>query len=68
MYMYGQKKKAARSAVDGARRSMKEDMCRTLDECGGTKMVFKMPPDRTEDGRDVKGGAVTKDNNGKRIT
>ena len=48
--------------------STEEEMCRTLDECGGTKMIFKMPPDRTEDGRDVKGGAVTKDNNGKRIT
>ena len=31
-------------------------------------MIFKMARDRTEDGRDVKRGAVIKDNNGKLIT
>ena len=31
-------------------------------------MLFKMARDRTEDGRDVKRGAVTKDNYGRLIT
>ena len=47
---------------------MKEEMYRKLDVYGGTKMIFMMARDRTEDGRDVKAGAVTKDKNGKRIT
>ena len=67
-HLYGQKKKAARRAVDRARRSMEEELYRKLDEDGGKKMIFKMARDRTEDGRDVKRGAVIKDNNGKLIT
>ena len=31
-------------------------------------MIFKMARDRTEDGKDVKRGAVIKDNNGRLIT
>ena len=31
-------------------------------------MLFKMARDRTEDGRDLKRGAVTKDNYGRLIT
>ena len=31
-------------------------------------MIFNMTRDRTEDGRDVKRGAVIKDNNGRLIT
>ena len=31
-------------------------------------MIFKMARDRTEDGRDLKRGAVIKDNNGRLIT
>ena len=31
-------------------------------------MIFKMARDRTGDGRDVKRGAVIKDNNGRIIT
>ena len=67
-HLYGQKKKAARRAVDRARRSMEEELYRKLDEDGGKKMIFKMAWDRTEDGRDVKRGAVIKDNNGRLIT
>ena len=67
-HLYGQKKKAARRAVDRARRSMEEELYRKLDEDGGKKMIFKMVRDITEDGRDVKRGAVIKDNNGKLIT
>ena len=33
--LYGQKKKAARRAVDRARRSMEEELYRKLDEDGG---------------------------------
>ena len=47
---------------------MEEELYRKLDEDGGKKMIFKMARDRTEDGRDVKRGAVIKDNNGKLIT
>ena len=62
------KKKAASRAVDRARRSMEEELYRKIDEDGGKKMIFNMARDRTEDGRDVKRGAVIKGNNGKLIT
>ena len=65
---YCQKKKAARRAVDRARRSMEKELYRKLDENGGKKMIFMMARDRTEDGSDVKRGAVIKDNNGRLIT
>ena len=65
--MYGQKK-AARRAVDRARRSMEEELYRKLDEDGGQKIIFKMARDRTEEGRGVKRGAAIKDNNGRFIT
>ena len=42
-----------------------EELYRKLDEDGGKNMIFKMARDRTEDGRDVKRGAVIKDNNGR---
>ena len=67
-HLYGQKKKAAKRAVERARRSMEEELYRKLDEDGGKKIIFKMARDRTEDGRDVKRGAVIKDNNGRLIT
>ena len=67
-HLYGQKKKAARRPMDRARRSMEEELYRKLDEDGGKQMIFKMARDRTEDGRDVKRGAVIKDNNGRLIT
>ena len=67
-HIYGQKKKAARRAVDRARKSMEEEQYRKRDEDGGKKMTFKMARDRTEDGRDVKSGAVIKDNCGRLIT
>ena len=66
--LYGQKKKAARRAVDIARRRMEEELYRKLDEDGGKQMIFKMARDRTEDGREVKRGAVIKENNGRLIT
>ena len=47
---------------------MEEELYRKLDEDGGKKMILKMARDRTEDGRDVKRGAVIKDNNGRLIT
>ena len=54
--------------MDRARRSMEEELYRKLDEDGDKKMIFKMARDRTEDGRDVKRGALIKDNNGRLIT
>ena len=50
-HLYDQKKKAARRAVDRARRSMEEALCRKRDEDGGKKMIFKMARDSTEEGR-----------------
>ena len=47
---------------------MEEGLYRKLDEDGGKKMIFKMARDRTEDGRDVKRGAVVRDNNGMLFT
>ena len=48
--------------------SMEEDLYRKLEEEGDKITIFKMARDRTEDGRDVKRGAVIKDNNGRLIT
>ena len=67
-HIYSQKKNVARRAVDRTRRSMDEELYRKLDKYGCKKMIFKMARDRTEDGRDVKGGVVIKDNNGRLIT
>ena len=56
---------------DGCGQSTEEyggKLYRKLDEDGGKKMIFKMARDSTEDGRDVKRGAVIKDNNGRLIT
>ena len=66
-HLYGQKKKAARRAVDRARRSMEEET-ESLTKMVAKKMIFKMARDKTEDGRDVKRGAVIKGNNGRLIT
>ena len=46
---------------------MEEELYRKLDEYGGKKMLFKMAWYRTEDRRDVKRGAVIKNNNGRLI-
>ena len=54
--------------MDIARKSMEEELYRKIDEDGGKQMIFKMARDRTEDGREVKRGAVIKDNNGRLIT
>ena len=39
-----------------------------LDEDGGKKMIYKMTRDRDENSKDVKGGTVIKDRNGKLVT
>ena len=67
-HLYAQNKKAARRAVDIARRSMEEELYRKLDEDCGKQSIFKMALDITEDGMEVKRGAVIKDNNGRLIT
>ena len=54
--------------MDIARRSTDEELYRKLDEDGSKQMIFKMARDRTEDGRDMKSGAVIYDNNGRLIT
>ena len=48
---------------------MEEELYRKLDEDGGKKMIYiQMARVRTEDVRDVKRGAVIKDNKGRPIT
>ena len=37
IHTYGQKKRAAKRAVDNARRDMEADVCSKLDEDGGKK-------------------------------
>ena len=47
---------------------MEEGLYRKLDEDVGKRMIFKRARDRTEDGRDVKRGAVIKYYNGRLVT
>ena len=47
---------------------MEEQLYRKLDEDGGKNMIFKIARYIIEDGRDVKRGAVIKDNSGRLIT
>ena len=68
IHTYGQKKRATRRAVDKARRDMEADVYSKLDEDGGKKMIYKMARDRDENSKDMKGGTVMKDRNGKLVT
>ena len=68
IHTYGRKKRAAKRAVDKARRDMEADVYSKLDEDGGKKMIYKMARDRDENSKDVKGGTVVKDRNGKLVT
>ena len=47
---------------------MEADTYSKLDEDGGTMMIYKMARDRDENFKDVKGGTVIKDRNGKLVT
>ena len=67
IHTYGQKREAKR-AVDKASRDMEADVYSKLDEDGGKKMIYKMARDRDENSKDVKGGTVMKDRNGKLVT
>ena len=67
-HIYGQKKRAANIVVDKARRYMEATVYSELDEDDGNKMIYKMARDRDENNKDVKGGTVIKDKNGKLIT
>ena len=53
----------SQEGVDIAWRSTDEELYRKLDEDGSKQMIFKMARDRTEDGREMKSGAVIYDNN-----
>ena len=68
IHAYGQKKRAGKRAVDKARRDMEADVYSKLDEDGGKMMIYKMARDRDENSKDVKGGTVIKDRNGKLVT
>ena len=47
---------------------MEADVYSKLDEDGGKTMIYKMAQDRDENSKDVKGGTVIKDRNGKLVT
>ena len=47
---------------------MEADVYSKLDEDGGKKMIYNMARDRDENSKDVKGGTVIKDRNGKLVT
>ena len=68
IHTHGQNKRAAKRAVDKARRDMEADVYSKIDEDGGKKMIYNMARDRDENSEDVKGGAVMKDRNGKLVT
>ena len=68
IHTYGQKKRATKRAVDKARRDIEADVYSKQDEDGGKKMIYKMARDRNENSKDVKGGTVMKDRNGKLVT
>ena len=67
LHLYGQKKKAAKKAVDKARNAMEADLYTKLDEHAGKKMIYKMSRHRNEYSKDVKGGTFIKDRNGKLV-
>ena len=68
LHLYGQKKKAAKKAVDKARNDMEADLYTKLDEDAGKKMIYKMARQRNEYSKEVKGGTFIKDRNGKLVT
>ena len=68
LHLYGQKKTAAKEAVDKARNDMEADLYTKLDDDAGKKMVYKMARHRNEYSNDVKGGTFIKDINGKLVT
>ena len=68
IHTYGQKKRAAKGAVDKAKRDVEAAVYSKLDEDGGKKMIYKMVRDRDENSKDVNGGTVMKDRNGKLVT
>ena len=68
LHLYGQKKKAAKKAVDKARNDMEADLYTKLDEDAGKKMIYKMARHRNENSKDVKEGTFIKDRNGKLVT
>ena len=67
IHTYGQKKRAAKRAVDKAMRDMEADVYSKLDEDGGKKMIYKLARDKDENSKVVKGGTVMKDRNGKLV-
>ena len=68
IHTYGQKKRAAKGAVDKARRDMEADVHTKLDDDGGKKMIYKMARERDENSKAVKVGTVIKDRHGKLVT
>ena len=58
IHKYGQKKKAAKRAVNMARGNMEPDVYSKLDEDGRKKCICEMARDMDENKKDVKCGKV----------
>ena len=67
MHTSGQKKRAAKRAVDKARRDMEADVYSKLDDDGGKKMIYNMARDRDENSKAVNVGKIIKDRHGKLV-
>ena len=67
-HQYGQKKNAAKKAVAMARRKLEDNLYNQLEQDQGQRLVYKLAKDRDEDAKDIRGGAVMKDNNGSLVT
>ena len=60
LHLYGQKKKAAKRAVDKARNDMEADLYTKLDEDAGKKIIYKMARHRNEYSKeDINGKLLT---------
>ena len=68
LHLYGQKKKAAKKAVDKARNDMEADVYTKPDDDAGKMMIYKMARHRNENSNDVKRGTFITDRNGKLVT
>ena len=55
LHLHGQKKKAARKAVDKVRNVLEEKISNKLEEDGGKKLIYKLACDRDEESNDMKG-------------
>ena len=64
---YGRKKNIARKKVAIERRRVNEELYNGLERDNGKKLIFKLAKQKEEDSRDMKGGSILKDSEGKLV-